>query len=163
MWRSWIFSPGDFFGRWISNNLGRGFCQDALDIALGVARKQETPHSDQSFQLTSGDFVSSQLVNEIKISWLGRKRCYDNLLVERLRRTVKFVAAGLSAKPSRGLPACLQQWLGGGNQLGRSLCRYGHVRQHSSLGLGIPHVVYNDCEYCSSCTRFTISEARTVQ
>jgi putative transposase len=30
----------------------------------------------------------------IKISWSGWKRCCDNILVERLWRTVKYVAAG---------------------------------------------------------------------
>jgi len=29
-------------------------------------------------------------MEEIKISWSGKKRCYDNILVERLWRTVKY-------------------------------------------------------------------------
>ncbi len=70
-------------------------------------------NSDQGCQLTSGDFVARLQGEEIKISWSGRKRCHDNILVERLWRTVKYVAKGFSAKPSRGVPALLQRWLGG--------------------------------------------------
>ena len=35
------------------------------------------------------DFVARLQVEAIKISWSGKKRCYDNILVERLWRTVK--------------------------------------------------------------------------
>jgi len=91
----------------LSNSLDTEFCLDALDIALGSGRKPEIFHSDQGCQFTSGDFVARLKTEEIKISWSGRKRCYDNILVERLWRTVKYVAEGVSAKPSRGVPACL--------------------------------------------------------
>ena len=48
----------------------------------------------------------------------GRKRCYDNILVEHLWRTNKYVAAGFSAVPSRGVSTCLQRWPGGWDQHG---------------------------------------------
>jgi putative transposase len=97
----------------LSNSLDTEFCLDALQMALEGGHKPEIFHSDQGCQFTSGDFVARLQAEAIKISWSGRKRCYDNILVERLWRTVKYVAAGFSAKPSRGLPACLQRWLGG--------------------------------------------------
>jgi putative transposase len=97
----------------LSNSLDTEFCLDALEMALSAGRKPEIFHSDQGCQFTSGDFVARLQAEEIKISWSGRKRCYDNILVERLWRTVKFVAAGFSAKPSGGLPPCLLRWMGG--------------------------------------------------
>jgi putative transposase len=36
-------------------------------------------------------------VEEIKISWSGRKPCYDNILVERLWRTLKYEEVYLRA------------------------------------------------------------------
>ena len=88
----------------LSNSLDTEFCLDALEMALEGGRRPEIFHSDQGCQFTSGDFVARLQAEAIKISWSGRKRCYDNILVERLWRTVKYVAAGFSAKPSRGLP-----------------------------------------------------------
>ena len=97
----------------LSNSLDTGFCLDALEMALASGRKPAIFHSDQGCQFTSSNFLARLQAEEIKISWSGRKRCFDNILVERLWRTVKYVAAGFSAKPSRGLSPCLQRWLGG--------------------------------------------------
>ena len=100
--------------RWkLSNSLDTEFCLKALEMALEGGRKPEIFHSDQGCQFTSGGFVARLQAEKIKISWSGRKRCYDNILVERLWGTVKYVAEGFSAKPSRGLSTCLQRWLGG--------------------------------------------------
>ena len=84
----------------LSNSLDTEFCPEALEKALGGGRKPEVFHSDQGCQFTSVDFVARLQAEEIKVSWSGRKRCYDNILVERLWRTVKYVAADFSAKPS---------------------------------------------------------------
>ena len=110
-----VYSFGEACGySWkLSNSLDTGFCLDALEMALASGRRPEIFHSDQGCQFTSFDFLSRLQAEEIKISWSGRKRCFDNILVERLWRTVKYVAAGFSAKPSRGLSPCLQRWLGG--------------------------------------------------
>jgi len=76
--------------RKLSNSLDTEFCLDALEIAFAGVRKPEIFHSDQGCQFTSGDFVSRLQAEENNVSWLGRKRCYDNSLVERLLRTVKY-------------------------------------------------------------------------
>ena len=81
----------------LSNSLDTEFCLDALEMALEGGRKPEIFHSDQGCQFTSGDFVSRLHAEEIKISWSGRKRCYDNILVERLWRTVKYEEVYLRA------------------------------------------------------------------
>ena len=63
--------------------------QKPLEMALEGGRRPEIFHSDQGCQFTSGDYVARLHTEEIKISWSGRKRCYDNILVERLWRTLK--------------------------------------------------------------------------
>jgi len=50
---------------------------------MGSGRRPEIFHSDQGCQFTSGEFVTRLQEEEVKISWSGRKRCYDNILVER--------------------------------------------------------------------------------
>ena len=102
----------------LTGSLDTEFCLDALEMALAAGRNPEIFHSDQGCQFTCSDFVARLQAEKIKISWSGRKRCYDNILVKRLWRTVKYVAEGFSAKPSRGVSACIQRWLGGGDQPG---------------------------------------------
>jgi putative transposase len=97
----------------LSNSLDTELCLEALEMALSTGRGPQIFHSDQGCQFTSTDFVARLQAEEIKISWSGRKRCYDNILVERLWRSLKYVAKGFSAKPSRGLSTGLQRWLGG--------------------------------------------------
>jgi putative transposase len=137
-----------------SNSLDTEFCLDALEMALEGGRKPEIFHSDQGCQFTSGDFMARLHAEEIKISWSGRKRCYDNILVERLWRTVKYEEVYLHAY-SDGWEAEIS--------LARFLWRYCHVRPHSSLGGKTPHEVYTETEPCSSRPELTISRARAVQ
>jgi putative transposase len=138
----------------LSNSLDTEFCLEALDMALGSGRKPEIFHSDQGCQFTSGDYVARLQAEGIKVSWSGRKRCYDNILVERLWRTVKYEEVYLRAY-SDGWEAEIS--------LARFLWRYCHVRPHSSLGGRTPHEVYTEAEPCSSCPELTMSGAGTVQ
>jgi hypothetical protein len=85
--------------------------------------------------------VASQRTEDIRISWSGRQRCYDNILVERLWRTVKYAEVYLHAYGS-GWEAEIS--------LVRFLLRYCHVRPHSSLGGQTPHEVYTETEPCST-------------
>ena len=138
----------------LSNSLDTEFCLEALEMALGSGRKPDVFHSDQGCQFTSSAFVGKLQAEEIKISWSGRKRCYDNILVERLWRTVKYEEVYLRAY-SDGWEAEIS--------LARFLWRYCHVRPHSSLGGRTPHEVYTETEPCSSRSGLTMSGARTVQ
>ena len=53
-----------------------------LEMALEGSRRPEIFHSDQGCQFTSSGFVVRLQAAGIKISWSGRKRCYDNILVQ---------------------------------------------------------------------------------
>ena len=138
----------------LSNSLDTEFCLDALEMALSGGRRPEIFHSDQGCQFTSGDFVARLRAEEIKISWSGRKRCYDNILVERLWRTLKYEEVYLRAYRD-GWEAEIS--------LARFLWRYCHVRPHSSLGGRTPHAVYTETEPCSSRPGLTMSGAEAVQ
>jgi putative transposase len=138
----------------LSNSLDTEFCLEALEMALSSGRKPEIFHSDQGCQFTSSDFVAKLRGEKIKISWSGKKRCYDNILVERLWRTLKYEEVYLHAY-NDGWEAEIN--------LARFLWRYCHVRPHSSLGGKTPHEVYTETEPCSSRSELTISGARTVQ
>ena len=123
-------------------------------MALEGGRRPEIFHSDQGCQFTSGDFVARLQTEEIKISCSGRKRCYDNILVERLWRTVKYEEVYLHAY-SDGWEAEIS--------LARFLWRYSHVRPHSALGGRTPHEVCTEIKSCSSRLEVATSGARSVQ
>jgi putative transposase len=91
----------------LSNSLDTEFCLEVLEMALGSGRIPRIFHSDQGCQFSSTDFEERLDKERIRISWSGRKRCFDNILVERLRRKVKYVAAGFSPKASRGVSQSL--------------------------------------------------------
>ncbi|WP_457768010.1 IS3 family transposase [Cyanobium sp. ULC084] len=138
----------------LSNSLDTEFCLEALEMALASGRKPQIFHSDQGCQFTSMAFVGRLKEEEIEISWSGRRRCYDNILVERLWRTVKYEEVYLRAY-SDGWEVEIR--------LARFFWRYGHVRPHSSLGGRTPREVYNETEPCSSRRGLTMSGAVSVQ
>ena len=75
----------------LSCKLGNGrdteFDLEALEMAVEAGRKPVILHSPQGCQFTAGDFVARLQSAVIKISWSGRQRCYDHILVDRLWRT----------------------------------------------------------------------------
>jgi putative transposase len=73
----------------LSNSLETGFCLEALEEAL-LLGKPEIFNSDLGSQFTSGSFVGRLLASGIAVSHDGRGRCFDNIFVERLWRTVKY-------------------------------------------------------------------------
>jgi len=138
----------------LSNSLDMEFCLQALEMALEGGRKPEIFHSDQGCQFTSGDFVARLQAEEIKISWSGRKGCYDSILVERLWRTVKYEEVYLHAYSD-----CWDADI----SLAQFLWSYCHVSPHSSLGGRTLHEVYTEIEPCSSRPELTMIGARSVQ
>jgi putative transposase len=84
----------DWFSRYvlsweISITLDTSFCLEALDRALRVTTP-EIFNSDQGVQFTSSEFTSRLKAADIRISWDGRGRAFDNIFVERLWRSVKY-------------------------------------------------------------------------
>ena len=127
----------DYFSRYVlswsvSNSLESLFCMDALDEALSMSRPVIF-HSDQGSQYTCSDFIDELKVRKIKVSMSGRERCFDNILVERLWRTVKYEEVYLRE-------------YGDGHELIRSLREYfeyyNYRRPHMSLDNKTPVDAY---------------------
>lgn len=127
----------DWFSRYVlswavSITMDVGFCLEALDHALGVARP-EIFNSDQGAQFPSIDFTGRLAAAGIQISMDGRGRALDNVFVERLWRTVKYEEVYLKAyeTPHEAMQG-----------LATFFVRYNEWRQHQALGYQTPASVY---------------------
>ena len=121
---------------------------------MAGGRKPEIFHCDQGCQFSSSDFVARLQAEKIKISWSGRKRCYDNFLVKRLWRVVKNKEVYLHAY-SDGWEVEIS--------LARFLWRHCQIKPHSSLGGRTPQEVYIEIEPCFSRPGLTMSGIKSVQ
>jgi putative transposase len=83
----------DLYSRYIisyglSHSLETEFCMAILDSAL-ISKTPEIFNTDQGSQYTSNDFTSTLKIKNIQISMDHKGRCFDNIFVERLWRTLK--------------------------------------------------------------------------
>jgi len=74
----------------LSNTLDTRFCLDALDEALERHGKPKIFNTDQGAQFTSAAFTGRLEAAGIEISMDGRGRFMDNILIERLWRSIKY-------------------------------------------------------------------------
>ncbi len=81
----------------VSNTMETSFCVDALEEALHRYGTPEIFNTDQGSQFTSDEFTGVLKDYGVKISMDGRRRCYDNIFVERLWRSVKYECVYLNA------------------------------------------------------------------
>ncbi len=73
----------------LSNSLESEFCLEALKEALQHGLP-EIINSDQGVQYTSHAYINLVKSNGSKISMSGKGKCWDNIFVERLWRTLKY-------------------------------------------------------------------------
>lgn len=95
----------DWFSRkvlsWrLSNTLDASFCVEALEEALEKFGAPDVFNSDQGSQFTSDDFTGILKSREVRISMDGKGRWVDNVVVERLWRSVKYEEVYLKAYES---------------------------------------------------------------
>lgn len=116
----------------LSSTLDTEFCLAALDRAF----QQGTPeifNSDQGSQFTSDDFIGALQQHSVRISMDGRGRCFDNIFIERLWRSVKYELIYLNEFED-------------GHQLWSALDSYFHYynyeRHHQRLQSRTPAAVY---------------------
>jgi putative transposase len=76
----------------LSNTMDTDFCVEALTEALGKYGTPEIFNSDQGSQFTAEEFTSVLLGNGVQISMDGRGCWRDNVLVERLWRSLNYTA-----------------------------------------------------------------------
>ena len=80
----------------LSNTMEVGFCLEALAEALSKGRP-EIFNTDQGSQFTSDAFTSVLLEQGIQVSKDGKGRYSDNIVVERLWRSIKYEEVYLKA------------------------------------------------------------------
>jgi putative transposase len=127
----------DWFSRFVvswslSLTMEMDFCLEALDRALGRGRP-EIFNSDQGSQFTSEKFTGRLEARKIAVSMDGRGRCFDNIFVERLWRSLKYEEVYLRdyqqvAEARAGIGAYFQF--------------YNLERPHQSLDYRTPAAVY---------------------
>jgi putative transposase len=127
----------DWYSRYVlawrlSNSLDTLFCIEALEEAL-VKRQPEIFNSDQGCQFTSEDFVGVLQGRGIHISMDGRGRAMDNIMIERLWRSVKYEEVYLNDYQT------VRDALNG---LARYFQLYNNERFHQSLGYRTPASIY---------------------
>lgn len=127
----------DWFSRYVvawelSNSLDAGFCVAALDRALAVSQPMIF-NTDQGCQFTSEAFTGRLEDAGVAISMDGRGRCFDNIFIERLWRSVKYEEVYLKDYAD-GQTA----W----KELGKWFQFYNRERLHQALGWQTPEAVY---------------------
>src|SRR5216683_464082 len=81
----------------LSNTMDKGFCIAALDEALARHGAPKIFNTDQGAQLTSAAFTGRLEAAGIAISIYVRARFMDNILIERLWRSIKYEEVHLKA------------------------------------------------------------------
>jgi putative transposase len=117
----------------LSNTLDASFCVSALKAALATGRRPAIFNSDQGSQFTSEEFTSVLVEAGISISMDGAGRAFDNIMAERLWRTVKYEEVYLRDYET---PA-EARW-----HLGNYFVYYNESRPHQSLDGKTPARVY---------------------
>jgi len=85
----------DWYSRYVlswevSVTMDDGFCVSALETALRIHGKADIFNTDQGAQYTGQSFTGVLKDHGIRISMDGKGRAMDNIMVERLWRTVKY-------------------------------------------------------------------------
>lgn len=116
----------------VSNSLDGLFCREVLLEALKIATP-ETFNTDQGAQYTCHEFINILLGLDIKVSMDGRGRAIDNVIIERLWRSVKYEDIYLKDYVD-GIELL--------NGLLRYFTFYNTQRYHSSMEYKTPYEVY---------------------
>jgi putative transposase len=74
----------------LSNSMDEAFCVECLEEALEAEGTPEIFNSDQGSQFTGEAFTGVLKAHGINISMDGKGRALDNVMIERLWRTVKY-------------------------------------------------------------------------
>lgn len=136
---AYLVAVMDWFSRYVlswelSLSIEAGFCVTALEAALELSIP-DIFNSDQGSQFTSEDFTTLLLDSGVDISMDGKGRVFDNIMIERLWRTVKYEEVYL--KDYTHVFAARES-------LEAYFTFYNEERGHSSLGGKTPSAVYWD-------------------
>ena len=121
----------------LSNTLDTDFCLEVLEEALKHG-KPEIFNTDQGCQFTSESFTRRIKEAGIQISMDGRGRVFDNIMIERLWRTLKYQDIYI-----KDYQTVMDLKVG----LDAYFHFYNTERPHQSLEEKTPAMVYYDYEY----------------
>ncbi len=118
----------------LSNTMEADFCVEALEEAFQRYGQPEIFNTDQGSQFTSDEFISAlQQYPDIRISMDGKGRWMDNVMIERLWRSLKYECVYLHAfETGSEVRRGLQRWID----------FYNTKRPHSSLDDKTPDEAY---------------------
>ena len=119
----------------LSITMEADFCIEALEEALARHGRPSIFNTDQGSQFTSQEFTAVLLGAGIAISMDGKGAWRDNVVVERLWRSIKYEEIYLRAYGSVSEARAL---------IGRYLTLYNGRRPHSSLDRRTPDQAYFD-------------------
>lgn len=131
----------------VSNTMDGAFCVEVLEEALLHYQKPTVFNSDQGAQFTANAFTQTLERASVQISMDGRGRCYDNIFIERLWRSIKYELIYLKAfDDGKHLSKEVSQWFR----------FYNRQRFHQSLNYRTPDdIYYESCSksevMCNSC------------
>lgn len=84
----------------LSNTMHASFCVEALQEAIDTYGSPEIMNTDQGSQFTGADWITTLTEADVRVSMDGRGRYLDNILIERLWRSLR---SGLVFTIPRGL------------------------------------------------------------
>lgn len=117
----------------VSTSMEDSFCVSALERALRLYPKPDIFNTDQGAQFTGKAFTDVLKEHDIQISMDGKGRASDNIMVERLWRSVKYEEIYLNEYKNVA-------------QLKKSLKKYFHYynneRPHQTFGGATPDEAY---------------------
>ena len=117
----------------VSVTMDEGFCVSSLERALRQHPHPEIFNTDQGSQYTGAAFTGVLKDHKVKISMDGKGRATDNIMVERLWRTVKYEDVYLKDYETvEDLIAGLRTYFS----------YYNYERSHQSLGDKTPAEIY---------------------
>ena len=117
----------------LSISMDTTFCLEALNEAIQTYGAPEIFNTDQGSQFTSEEFTGALKSSNIRISMDGKGRWVDNVIVERLWRSLKYEEVYLKAYET--VPEArsgIRQWIR----------FYNLERTHQSLGKQTPEQAY---------------------
>jgi len=118
----------------LSNTLDPGVCVEALEQALARHGRPEIFNSDQGSQFTSLAFTQVLKEAGVRISMDGRGRWMDNVMIERLWRSLKYECVYLQAfETGSQARAGIGTWID----------YYNRTRPHSALAGQTPAEAYH--------------------
>jgi putative transposase len=117
----------------LSNSMDASFCVEALSEALERYGTPEIFNTDQGSQFTSTEFVGVLENAGVRVSMDGRGRWMDNVMVERLWRSLKYEEVYLKAYESM---------VEAREQIGIWFDHYNRKRRHQGLNRQTPDQVY---------------------